>query len=80
MQNKLSSHRRTRSATTALLPSALGAALLGYVGGEMAVNDLAVVGWIDSHFYALHQIVPIGCAAFIVVVGKLMAARRQSAV
>ena len=58
----------------------LGAALLGYVGGEMAVNDLAVVGWIDSHFYALHQIVPIGCAAFIVVVGKLMAARRQSAV
>ncbi len=57
----------------------LGAALLGYVGGEMAVNDLAVVGWIDSHFYALHQIVPIGCAAFIVVVGKLMAARRQSA-
>ena len=58
----------------------LGAALLGYVGGEMAVNDLAVVGWIDSHFYALHQIVPIGCAAFIVVVGKLMAARRQSEV
>ena len=58
----------------------LGAALLGYVGGDMAVNDLAVVGWIDSHFYALHQIVPIGCAAFIVVVGKLMAARRQSAV
>ena len=57
----------------------LGAALLGYVGGEMAVNVLAVVGWIDSHFYALHQIVPIGCAAFIVVVGKLMAARRQSA-
>ena len=58
----------------------LGAALLGYVGGEMAVNDLAVVGWIDSHFYALHQIVPIGCAAFILVVGKLKAARRQSAV
>ena len=53
---------------------------LTYVGGEMAVNDLAVVGWIDSHFYALHQIVPIGCAAFILVVGKLKAARRQSAV
>ena len=26
----------------------LGAALLGYVGGEMAVNDLAVVGFGDS--------------------------------
>ena len=56
----------------------LGAAMLGYVGGEMAVSDLAVLDWIDSHFYALHQIVPIGCAAFILVVGKTLAARRAS--
>ena len=54
----------------------IGAALLGYVGGEMAVTDLAVSDWIESHFYALHQIVPIGCAAFIVVTGKLLAARK----
>ena len=56
----------------------IGAALLGYVGGEMAVTDLAVQDWVDSHFYALHQIVPIGCAALIVIVGKVLAARRTS--
>ena len=55
----------------------IGAALLGYVAGEMAVTDLAVQDWVDSHFYALHQIVPIGCAALIVSVGKYLATRKS---
>jgi YjbE family integral membrane protein len=55
----------------------IGAALLGYVAGEMAVTDLAVQDWVDSHFYALHQIVPISCAVLIVSVGKYLAARKS---
>jgi YjbE family integral membrane protein len=57
----------------------IGAALLGYVGGEMAVTDPAVKDWVDLNFHALHEIVPVTCAALIVIVGKVLAARKTSA-
>jgi YjbE family integral membrane protein len=56
----------------------IGAALLGYVGGEMAVTDPAIVDWIDHNFHALHQIVPLSCAAAIILTGRYLAARRAS--
>jgi len=57
----------------------IGAALLGYVGGEMAVTDPAVRDWVNLNFHVLHEIVPITCAALIVIVGKALAARKTAA-
>jgi YjbE family integral membrane protein len=53
----------------------LGGALLGYIAGEMAVTDRAVTGWIADHAPALHTVGPILGIVFVVVVGKLLAAR-----
>jgi len=55
----------------------LGAGLLGWVAGEMAVTDLAVVAWVDANLHALHTLLPALCAVLVVVVGKWMAARQQ---
>ncbi|MCK6392769.1 TerC family protein [Zoogloea sp.] len=59
-----------------------GAALLGYVAGEMFVSDLFLGPWIDANAAWLHRALPIAGAVFVVGVGKLMAARqaRQAAV
>ena len=57
----------------------IGAALLGYVAGEMAVTDPAVMGWIDANFHALHQMVPITGAVLILAVGKFLNARKPFA-
>lgn len=55
----------------------IGAALLGYVAGEMAVTDPAIMGWIDANFHSLHQIVPITGAVLILAVGKFLNARKR---
>jgi len=57
----------------------IGAALLGYVGGEMGVTDPAIVNWVDLNFHSLHEIVPITCAALIILLGRFLSARRLSA-
>ncbi len=61
-----------------------GAALLGYIAGEMLITDPAVADWVASHAHWLMDIMPgplelsmagvIG-AAMVVVIGKLLAAR-----
>ena len=56
-----------------------GAALLGWVAGEMLVSDEAVSGWIEANAHALETIVPAACAVLVVVVGKWMAARSAAA-
>ena len=53
----------------------IGAALLGYVAGEMAVSDPAISGWVDHHLHSLHEILPIVCAVLIVAAGRALAAR-----
>jgi predicted tellurium resistance membrane protein TerC len=50
----------------------LGAALLGWVAGEMAISDPAVKGWIDAQWPVLHYAAPIAGAAGIVIVGTLL--------
>ncbi len=57
----------------------IGAALLGYVAGEMAVTDPALSAWVDTQAHWLHQVVPIGCAALVIVVGKYLNARADAA-
>ncbi len=61
-----------------------GAALLGYIAGEMLITDPAVADWVASHAHWLKDIMPgplewsmagvIG-AAMVVVIGKFLAAR-----
>ena len=50
----------------------LGAALLGWVAGEMAISDPAVRAWIDARWPVLHYAAPIAGAAGIVVIGTLL--------
>ena len=56
----------------------IGAGLLGYVAGDMAVGDLAVKGYIDAHVHFLENLAPIVGALFVVIAGKMLA-RRQHA-
>jgi len=46
-----------------------GAALLGWVAGEMAFSDPAIGGWADSH-HNLHLVPPVLCALLVIAVGK----------
>jgi YjbE family integral membrane protein len=56
----------------------LGAALLGWVAGEMLVGDKVVSGWIEANAPALHLVLPAACAVLVVVAGKWMASRAAS--
>jgi predicted tellurium resistance membrane protein TerC len=53
----------------------LGAALLGWVAGEMAVEDQSIVAWIEANAHYLHVLVPVACAVLVVIAGKWMANR-----
>jgi YjbE family integral membrane protein len=53
----------------------LGAGLLGWVAGEMAVEDVSVKAWVDASAPAMHKIFPAACAVLVVLAGKWMSAR-----
>ena len=55
----------------------IGAALLGYIAGDIAVSDPVVVGWVNSQSPALNQVVPLLCAVFVVLQARII--RRQRA-
>ena len=55
----------------------LGAALLGWVAGEMLVDDSSVSGWVGANASFLHLLVPVVCTVGVVVVGKWMDARNK---
>jgi YjbE family integral membrane protein len=55
----------------------LGAALLGWVAGEMLVDDTSVSGWINSQAHFLHLAIPVVCTVGVVLVGKWMDARNH---
>jgi YjbE family integral membrane protein len=57
----------------------LGGALLGYVAGEMAVTDKAIVEWVNAQAPLLHTLGPWLCAILVVAVGKMLAARAAPA-
>ena len=57
----------------------IGAGLLGYVAGDMAVADPAVKGYIDSHVHVLENLAPIVGALFVVIAGKMLARRNARA-
>lgn len=51
-----------------------GAALLGWVAGEMAFSDPAIESWAGAH-HALHLIPPALCALLVIAVGKALQSR-----
>lgn len=53
----------------------LGAALLGFVAGEMATADIAVHGWFDTHLHDLDGSISIAGAIFVVGVGLALRQR-----
>ncbi len=57
----------------------VGAALLGYVAGEMLVTDNAVVGFFDGVGRTSTTIVEVAGAVGVVLVGRWLAGRRRAA-
>ena len=55
----------------------IGAALLGWVSGEMAIGDPVVKDWIDAHASWLHFAGPIAGALIVVAAGKWIARRME---
>ncbi|MEO8281660.1 MAG: TerC family protein [Ideonella sp.] len=56
----------------------IGAGLLGWVAGEMAVSDPATAGWMASH-HTIHLMAPAVGAVLVVVIGKWLLARSVQA-
>jgi predicted tellurium resistance membrane protein TerC len=52
----------------------LGAALIGYVAGEMLVDEPVLAHWLHGEVW-IHYAVAIGCAVVVVAVGTALAAR-----
>jgi YjbE family integral membrane protein len=53
----------------------IGAALLGWVAGDMAVRDFAIKEWVIANAKWLQYVAPAVCAILVVAVGKLLARR-----
>lgn len=51
-----------------------GAALLGWVAGEMAVSDPSIHNWIEAHHF-MHTLLPVAGALTVVGIGRLLASR-----
>ncbi len=58
----------------------LGAALLGWIAGDIMVTDPAIVGWVKANAAWLHEwkVAPVAGAVLVVAVGKFIAARHRS--
>ena len=57
----------------------IGAGLLGWVAGDMAASDPVVKEWVDANAAYLHWLAPATGAAFVVILGKWLAARSEAA-
>ena len=58
----------------------LGAALLGWIAGDIMVTDPAIKDWVDGNGAWLHEwkVAPGAGAVLVVIVGKWLAARKQA--
>jgi len=55
---------------------AIGAGLLGWIAGDMAVTDVVTKEWVGVHAAYLHWAAPIAAALLVVATGKFLAARK----
>ena len=51
----------------------MGAALIGYVAGEVIVTDVALLPWVDAHAHWLHYVAPMAGAVAVVLMGQALA-------
>lgn len=56
----------------------LGAALLGWVAGEMAISDPAIHHWVEQQPHILHSLIPAAGAVLVVALGKWLASRKPA--
>ena len=56
----------------------IGAALLGWVAGEMAATDPLIRDWVNANAHWLHWVAPAAGAVVVVVVGKWIASRESA--
>jgi hypothetical protein len=50
-----------------------GAALIGFIGGEVVISDPAVAPWIDAHAHWAHDAIPLLTSIAVVLVGRIVA-------
>jgi YjbE family integral membrane protein len=50
----------------------VGAALIGWVAGEMVISDPALRDWVDANAAYLHWVSPAVCAVLVIAAGKVM--------
>ena len=53
----------------------IGAGLLGWIAGDMAITDVAINEWVSTNAIFLHWFSPVCGVLIIVITGKLLAAR-----
>ncbi|MBI5721452.1 MAG: YjbE family putative metal transport protein [Burkholderiales bacterium] len=58
----------------------IGAALLGWVAGEMAIGDPLVKPWVDAQAGWLHWSAPLAGAVAVVALGRVLASRAAARV
>jgi nucleotide-binding universal stress UspA family protein len=56
----------------------IGAALLGWVAGEMAISDPAIKEWVDANAAYLHYLAPVLGAIGVILAGKWLASRAEA--
>jgi len=56
----------------------IGAALLGWVAGEMAVGDPAIKDYVDAKMHFLHTLAPALGALTVVALGKYLGGRSEA--
>lgn len=54
----------------------IGAGLLGWIAGDMVVTDVVTKEWVNTQAKYMHWIAPVMAALFVIVVGKMLAARQ----
>jgi len=54
----------------------IGAGLLGWVAGEMAIGDIAVKDYVELHAHFLDYAAPLVGALMVVIAGKMLARRK----
>ncbi|SFW19905.1 TerC family protein [Nitrosovibrio sp. Nv17] len=56
----------------------MGAGLLGWIAGDMSVNDAVVRAWVATHAAFLDWLAPVCGALLVVVIGKWLGARTRT--
>jgi len=56
---------------------AIGAGLLGWIAGDMAVTDVVTKEWVSTQAKYLQWAAPAAAALLVIVTGKVLAARKQ---